>query len=334
MATRAEWVTAEEGGWRCSLCPQACFWTERNPMGLCRIRGLIDGEPSAPGYGQCVSLSVDPIEKKPLYHFLPGSSILSTGPAGCNLSCSFCQNWTISQTDGAPTRLVEPRELAGLAMSRGSIGVAFTYTEPTIWYEYIRDVAPLVRRMSGAVVMVSNGFVSPAPLKSYLQFTDAWNVDLKSWTDSFYRRLCGGSLAPVLRTIKTIAESPVHLEVTLLIIPGENDSPEEWRQMGEWLAENAGSQVPVHLSRYFPRYQHRGQPTPQTALRQAKEVFSEYMEHVYLGNVAGETPDTLCPRCGAVLVRRGGYTGRTVGVTRGACGSCGAPVSVVDELQR
>lgn len=330
MAREPQWITPDKDGWRCSLCPQACLWTDESPRGLCRVRGLMDGGPGLPGYGRCVSLSIDPIEKKPLYHFLPGSSILSTGPAGCNLSCTFCQNWTISQTDDAPTRYVAPKELAEMSLSRGSVGVAFTYTEPTIWFEYIEDVAPLVRSRGGAVVMVSNGFVSPEPLKRYLEITDAWNVDLKAWTDGFYQRLCGGHIAPVLRTIQAVAESPAHLEVTLLIIPGENDSPEEWRGMAEWLAENAGSDVPVHLSRYFPRYHHDGDVTPEGMLTDARDVFAEKLSHVYLGNVAEAPSDTLCPECGAVLIRRGGYRGRAAGVDEaGRCTSCGREVSVV-----
>ncbi len=324
----------EDGGWQCLLCPRACLWNDGSPLGTCRIRGLVDGEPALPGYGQCVSLAIDPIEKKPLYHFLPGSRILSTGPAGCNLSCEFCQNWTISQNDGAPTRYVPPEELAEMALSRGSRGVAFTYTEPTIWYEYIEDTAPLVHDGGGAVVMVSNGYVSPEPLEQYLKLTDAWNVDLKSWTDGFYSRLCGGHLQPVLRTIRTVAASTAHLEVTLLIIPGENDGPEEWEGMAAWLAENAGPEVPVHLSRYFPHYRHDGEVTPKQMLAEAREVFSRRMHHVYLGNVAGGERDTVCPECGGVLVSRRGYQGSNVGVEEGRCSSCGAEVSVVDRIER
>lgn len=334
MAREPEWVREEADGWRCTLCPQACLWNRKEPEGLCRVRGLVDGRPGLPGYGRCVSLAIDPMEKKPLYHFLPGSQILSTGPAGCNLSCTFCQNWTISQDDGAPTRYVSPADLAEMALSRGSRGVAFTYTEPTIWFEYIRDTAPLVRDGDGVVVMVSNGYVNPEPLAAYLEFTDAWNVDLKAWTDGFYSRLCGGHLKPVLRTIEAIAESPVHLEVTLLIIPGENDGPDEWEGMATWLAENAGPEVPVHLSRYFPRYRHDGEVTPESMLAEAREVFSRSLHHVYLGNVGGGVRDTVCPECGSVLVRRGGYRGSCVGVRDGRCASCGSEVSVVDRLRR
>jgi len=334
MARKPQWVKREDGGWRCTLCPQACLWTDENPLGLCRVRGLADGRPALPGYGRCVSLAIDPIEKKPLYHFLPGSSILSTGPAGCNLSCAFCQNWTISQDDGAPTRYVAPQDLADMALSRGSGGVAFTYTEPTIWFEYIEDTAPLVRERGGVVVMVSNGYVSPEPLSRYLELTDAWNVDLKAWTDGFYSRLCGGHLKPVLRTIRTVAGSPAHLEVTLLIIPGENDGPEEWDGMASWLADNAGPEVPVHLSRYFPNYRHDGEVTPESMLAEARDVFSRRLHHVYIGNVAGGVRDTVCPGCGEVLVRRRGYRGATVGVKEGRCASCGAEVSVVDRTGR
>jgi len=326
-----KWVEQSGAGWKCTLCPQGCVWSASKPLGLCRVRGLTDGRPDLPGWGRCVSLAVDPIEKKPLYHFLPGSEILSTGPAGCNLSCRFCQNWTISQED-APTRLVEPEALAGLALEDRSRGIAFTYSEPVIWFEYIAEVAPLVRARGGAVVMVSNGMVNPAPLEEYLGFTDAWNIDLKGWSKDFYTRLCGGSRDAVLSTISRVAESPAHLEITLLLIPGENDDPSEWGEMAAWIAAEAGPDVPLHISRYFPRYRMKNPPTPHETITRAVELFSSRLKYVYPGNLAGES-NTRCPACGSTAIRREGWSVDISGLRGGSCARCGEKLGIVTSLR-
>lgn len=327
------WFEKKDDGWKCVLCPRGCtFPAGSDLMGLCRVRGVSDGEPCLPGYGRCVSLSIDPIEKKPLYHFLPGSRILSTGPAGCNLTCDFCQNWTISQSDGVPTRYVPPDEMAGISLSEGSAGIAFTYTEPVIWYEYIADTAPLVRERGGAVVMVSNGEVMPEPLEGYIGLTDAWNVDLKSWSEDFYSRHCTGRLATVLETLRTLAASPCHLEVTFLVIPGENDEPGDWEEMAGWLSDNCGRDTVLHISRYFPRYRLERPPTPEETLIAARETFGRSLDHVYLGNVDSDSSDTLCPSCGAVCIDRKGWMVRTGGLRGGSCAACGQDLGIVHEL--
>lgn len=329
----AEWFSRTEDGWRCVLCPRGCEFGENSTgRGMCKIRGVKEGIPYLPGYGECVSLSMDPIEKKPLYHFLPGSRILSTGPAGCNLTCDFCQNWNISQRDDVPTRFVPPDKLADLALSGGSTGIAFTYTEPTIWYEYITDTAPLVRDRGGAVVMVSNGEVNPRPLEKYLELTDAWNVDLKSWSSDFYSGHCTGSRETVLRTLSTLAASDCHLEVTFLVIPGENDDPVEWREMADWIAEECGKDTVFHISRYFPGYRLKREPTPIQTLTKAREVFSEKLDYVYLGNVSTDFSDTKCPSCGALCVDRKGLTVSPRGLRDGKCASCGHDLNIVHEL--
>lgn len=325
------WIEKTGSGWRCTLCPHGCRWSESSPLGLCRVRGLVESRPALPGWGRCVSLALDPIEKKPLYHFLPGSTILSTGPAGCNLSCTFCQNWTISQGD-APTRLVEPEELAHLALEGGSCGIAFTYTEPVIWFEYIAETAPLVREGGGAVVMVSNGFVNPAPLEEYLGFTDAWNIDLKGWSPDFYRRLCGGDRDAVLATIRRVARSDAHLEITFLIIPGENDRPSEWEEMSSWIASEAGPEVPLHISRYFPRYRLQNPPTSPDTIHRAVEAFSAKLKFVYPGNLSCEG-NTLCPRCGSCAVRRMGWSIDASGLSNGSCLKCGEPLGIISSLR-
>jgi len=325
------WIEPAGSGWKCALCPQGCIWSSGRPLGLCRVRGLTGGVPDLPGWGKCVSLSLDPIEKKPLYHFLPGRAILSTGPSGCNLSCRFCQNWTISQEE-APTRFVEPDLLAALSLEDGSCGIAFTYTEPVIWFEYIAEVAPLVRSRGGAVVMVSNGFVNPDPLEEYLRFTDAWNIDLKGWSPDFYRKLCGGDRDVVLSTIRRVAKSCVHLEITLLLIPGENDSPAEWGEMAAWIASEVGPDTPLHISRYFPRYFMKNPPTPPETVYRAVELFSSRLRFVYPGNLTGES-STKCPSCGSMAIRRLGWSVDPSGLRGGACGRCGEPLGIVTDLR-
>ncbi|NLP06488.1 AmmeMemoRadiSam system radical SAM enzyme [Candidatus Fermentibacteria bacterium] len=324
------WVEREGKGWRCGLCPRGCLWTAASPLGACRVRGLSDGVPSLPGWGRCVSLSIDPIEKKPLYHFLPGSLILSTGPAGCNLSCMFCQNWEISQGDPR-THLVMPEVLAHAAMEDGSRGIAFTYSEPVIWFEYIMETATMVKKAGGAVVMVSNGYVNRAPLDELLYVTDAWNVDLKSWSKEFYESICGGNRDTVLESIKRLALSGKHLEITFLLIPGRNDRPAEWDEMARWIAGEAGSGVPLHISRYFPRYRMTEPPTPLSLIYDAVDAFSRHLEFVYPGNVSMES-NTVCRKCGAVVVRRAGWSVDRTGLSRGGCASCGAPTGIVDSL--
>jgi len=330
ISREPSWIEATAGGAICRLCPHACAWTPVRPLGLCRVRGLQGGRPGLPGWGRCVSTALDPIEKKPLFHFLPGASILSTGPAGCNLSCSFCQNWSISQQE-SPTRLVMPRDLAAMALSDGSSGLAFTYTEPTIWFEYIAETAPLVRSMGGVVVMVSNGYVNPAPMKAYLEITDAWNIDLKGWSRDFYREVCGGERDVVLSSIVAVAASQAHLEITYLMIPGRNDDPADWVSMASWVADNAGSEVPFHISRYFPRYRMEAPPTPPETILRAVEVFSSKLRFVYPGNLPGDAP-TICPGCGAEAVRRSGWRVDASGLGRGGvCRSCGAGLGIVTE---
>jgi len=331
---KPKWFRREsDGGYSCTLCPRACSFRPReDALGFCGVRGLCGGEPCIPGYGRCVSLSMDPIEKKPLYHFLPGSTILSTGPAGCNLSCDFCQNWTISQERNVPARYVSPEDLAQLAMSRGSCGVAFTYTEPTIWFEYIADTAPLVRDKGGATVMVSNGEINPRPLKELLEVTDAWNVDLKSWSEEFYREHCGGDRNTVLDTISTLAASRCHLEITFLIIPGENDDPEEWKEMAGWIADNCGPDTVLHISRYFPGYRLKNPPTPRKTMQHALRVFSKKLNFVYPGNIAGLPSHTVCPDCGAECISRNGYLSKSEGIDRGECSSCGRELGIVHEI--
>lgn len=264
---------------QCGICPRACVFSEENPVGFCGVRGL-----GNPGYGICTGLAIDPIEKKPLSRFKSGSTVLSTGPNGCNLTCAFCQNWRISQLKSPSAVYIPPNELVDLALSR-SDGIAYTYTEPTIWYEYILDTAPEVRKRGGIAVMVSNGYVNESPLRDLIRVTDAWNIDLKAFTGKFYKDLCGGDLETVKRSISILARSGCHLELTWLLIPGHNDDPEQVLRAAAWIAETAGPDTPLHLSRYFPTYRMNVPATPLQLLHDTAGIFREHLSDVILGNV-------------------------------------------------
>ena len=269
---------------QCQLCPHHCH-IQDGKTGFCRTRKNEGGTLLALNYGQCTALALDPIEKKPLYHFHPGSQILSAGSWGCNLTCSFCQNWHISQ--GNPSwQELSPRRAAELACNlqgRGNIGMAYTYNEPSVTYEWIYETAPLIHEAGLYNAMVTNGYIEEPPLQSLLPYIDAWNIDLKSWNDDFYRQICQGTISPVLRTIeKTAAVS--HVEITCLILPGINDSPGDMDCLASWLA-SIRPDIPLHITRYFPRYRCTLPPTPVETLKTLQQTAGQYMFHVHIGNV-------------------------------------------------
>jgi pyruvate formate lyase activating enzyme len=319
---------------QCGLCPHRCRIPE-GKRGFCITRENIDGILTASNYCSPVSTAIDPIEKKPLFHFFPGSSIFSTGPNGCTLKCSFCQNCEISQ-EKISTREMTPEKIAGMAAQSGSIGIAYTYSEPVIWYETIMDVGPRVRELGLKNVMVTNGYIEPAPLSGLLSVVDAMNVDIKSMNPSFYRRICKGSLEPVLSTCEAVRKAGCHLEITHLLIPGENDDPKETAALADFMATHLGKDTPLHISRYFPRYRMDHAPTPPALLERAWEITRKKLEYVYIGNIAaGDRENTCCPGCGDLLISRSGYS---VSVTknlitspgkRQQCRRCGAAVPLV-----
>jgi pyruvate formate lyase activating enzyme len=312
---------------RCKLCPRFCLLGE-GQEGFCKGRKVIDGELLVTNYGQAVSIAIDPIEKKPLFHFYPGRRIVSLGPNGCNLSCKWCQNADISQ-GRMPTRYVPLEELAALSHRQGSIGVSFTYSEPLMWYEYIRDCAPLIHRQGGMVVLVTNGYLCEEPLRELLSHVDALNIDLKSSREDFYWRFCGGHLEDVVRTIRIAVEMKCHVEVTHLVVTGENDNEENIRATRDIVAD-IDPRIPLHLSRYFPHHEFHNPATSVAFLLKAREICLERMPFVYVGNVLLEgTEDTHCPICNTLVISRLGYEVTVQNLSNGRCAKCGEELGIV-----
>jgi len=311
---------------RCLLCPHNCVIAPGR-TGRCGVRKNEGGGLVSLSYGQTVTAVIDPVEKKPLYHFMPGSRILSIGPNGCTLTCDHCQNWQISQ-EKAPTQYIGVDDLVMMAGRDGSIGVAFTYTEPLIWYEYIMNAAPRLREAGLKSVLVTNGFLEPDPAREIVSEVDAFNVDLKSFDEAFYRDHCGGSIEPVKEFIE-IAAPRTHVEVTCLVIPGKNDGVDQIERMARWLA-GISREIPLHLSRFFPHFRMQDvPPTPAETLQAAYEKAREYLDYVYIGNIfIRGTEDTRCPKCGTPVIERSGFTvGRRD--EGGKCPECGRSIKGV-----
>lgn len=321
----------KDGAVRCLLCPHLCL-IRSGQRGICGVRENLQGDIDLITSGVISGYAMDPIEKKPLYHFFPGSVILSIGSYGCNLRCDFCQNYNISQEvlTERSTRLDPEKIAVKAAAASRNIGIAYTYNEPVIWYEYVVECAKLIARENMKNVIISNGYIRKEPLIELTRYIDAFNIDLKSFNNEFYRRYAGATLRPVLDAIGIIAASGRHLEITTLIVPGLNDSPDEMRQEAEWIAENAGQSVPLHLSRYFPNY-HRGDPaTPPETVLMLREIAEEYLDFVYAGNMAGTDggSDTRCPSCRSVVIRRSGYSTTITGLDDdGKCEKCGKKIT-------
>jgi len=314
----------------CRLCPQHCFITP-GKAGICRQRKNVDGTLYTLNYGEISSAALDPVEKKPLYHFYPGHTIFSVGTVGCNLHCKFCQNWEIAHGD-APTTTVTPEELVRLAKKEAArgpcVGIAYTYNEPSIWYEYVYEAAVLAREAGLKNALVTNGFIEEEPLEKLLPYIDAMNIDVKAFKDDYYRKVCAGRLEPVLRTVER-AIARCHVELTTLIVTGLNDDPSEIRELVDWIARLNPS-IPVHFSRYFPRYRMDAPPTPEETLRQARAIALEKLHFVYLGNIhAPEADDTYCPRCRNTVIERLGYLVCAVNLDGNRCGNCGQPLNIV-----
>ncbi len=320
---------------RCTICPKGCELAP-GEIGDCRVRENIGGHIRCITYGQPCSLNIDPVEKKPLFHFLPGSPILSVATVGCNLHCKQCQNWQISQTGRLSSRAADvlPDDVVRMALAHGTPAIAYTYTEPLVSYEYTYDCCKAATEADIRNVLVTAAFINPEPLRHICRYVDAANVDLKSFSDDFYRDVCDARLKPVLKALTIMKEYGVHLEVTNLIIPTLNDSEEETRQLCGWVVENLGPETPLHFSRFFPQNQLRHlPPTPTDTLLRAREIARETgLQFVYVGNMSSEEGEnTYCPDCGKLLIERGGYIIRQNRLKNGRCSVCQTPIPGVWE---
>ncbi len=323
------WHVLDNGRVQCDLCPRFCKLRD-GQRGLCFVRGCSGGEIVLTTYGRSSGFCVDPIEKKPLNHFLPGTPILSFGTAGCNLACKFCQNWDISKSREVDTLADEatPETLARAAQALGCSSVAFTYNDPVIFLEYAVDVARACHERGILTVAVTAGEICPEPRAEFYRHMDAANVDLKAFTERFYRKICGGSLEPVLDTLKYLKhETQVWFELTTLLIPGENDSDAELEAMCAWVVENLGPEVPMHFTAFHPDYKMLDKPrTPASTLTRARKIaLAAGVRYAYTGNIHdADGGSTYCHHCGKLLIGRDWYVLDGWNLTAGgACGACG-----------
>ncbi len=319
---------------RCGLCAHRCVIPEGS-FGICQVRQNQGGKLHTLVYGRAIARHVDPVEKKPLFHFFPGTLAYSVATPGCNFRCPWCQNWEISQMPRQHPDIggeeVAAEEIVDQARSNVCRSIAYTYTEPTIFFEYARDVARLADAACIQNVMVTNGYMTPAMLEDLHPYLDAANVDLKAFRDATYRKHVGGRLQPILDNMEKTRQLGVWLEVTMLLVPGLNDDPAELRDAARFIAERLGPQTPWHLSRFQPAYQMTTTlPTPLATLKRAQEIGREAgLRYVYLGNVPGDA-DTRCHGCGSVLIRRSAAGVLNDSVTsEGTCPECGTPVAGV-----
>lgn len=327
------WERLDDGSVRCSLCSHSCK-IKNDKTGICGVRRNNNGKLETLIYGSCSSIAADPIEKKPLYHFHPGTRAFSIGTIGCNFKCLHCQNYSISTADtGFPhLRELSPEETVFLAKQYACEGIAYTYNEPTIWYEFTFDSAKLAKKDGLYTVYVTNGYISEAPLREISGFLDAMNVDVKAFTDGFYRKVCKARLEPVLKTCELAKELGIHLELTYLVIPGYNDSVDEVKQFCSWVVDKLGREVPVHFSRFHPDYKMLDVPvTPMGTLLKLYDTAKETgVSFVYLGNVGhGDYENTYCPVCGNLCIERKGYSVSLDGFVDGKCSKCGSRLPVV-----
>lgn len=311
---------------QCELCPKECV-IESGQSGDCRVRINVDGVLRTVVYGFPCSINVDPVEKKPLFHFLPGSRILSLATVGCNLHCRNCQNWEISQANPEDTEAVfcPPEKLVETAIDYRCPSLAYTYTDPIVYYEYTYDTAKLARDKALHSVLVTAGYINEEPWKQLLKYVDAATIDIKGITDDFYRSVCSATLKPVQQSLVLTKSSGVHLEVSNLVIPTLNDRPEQIRELVRWLRANLGAETPLHFLGFFPRYKMRHLPPASAEMLDiAREIaISEGMDYVYIGNILSKAgQNTYCPTCKALLIERSGYTILRNRLKDGCCPDC------------
>ena len=315
---------------RCKLCPRECVVTQ-NSRGYCRVRENRNGTYYTLVHSRIVSAHIDPIEKKPFFHFLPGHMAFSVATAGCNVNCKFCQNWEISQTrpEDLPAQYLPPKELASLAGTNHCAAVSFTYNEPTIFNEYVTDAAEAARDAGLKSVVVTNGFIQQAPLKRVCQRADAIKIDLKAFSEDYYHNVVNGQLHPILDTLVTIRKQGRWLEIVYLTVPTLNDREPEIRDMSRWIKAELGPDVPIHFTRFHPLYLLRNlPPTPVETLERAKAIAdAEGLHYVYIGNVPGHPAEnTYCPKCHHLVIERAGFTVKQMNLRQGKCQNCQNPI--------
>ncbi len=318
---------------QCNLCPHRCIIAD-GERGTCRVRENRGGRLYSMVYGNPCTWHVDPIEKKPFYHFLPTVSAFSIATAGCSLRCLYCQNWNISQVPPEETQNIDlpPADVVRVAYQQQAPVIAYTYSEPMVFYEYMLDTARLAREQGMYNVVISAGYVNSEPLRELCQTVDAVKIDLKGYDEDFYREVCEAELGPVLEAIRTVYESGVHLEIVNLVAPTLNDSLEQLRALARWVARDLSPDVPVHFSRFHPQYKLTNlPPTPVETLDRARQItLEEGVRFVYVGNVPGHAGNhTYCPTCGEILVRREGFSVTEYHLAGGTCAYCGEPISGV-----
>jgi pyruvate formate lyase activating enzyme len=329
----AKYWVKEDNKVRCNLCYQNCLISE-GKRGFCGVRENRNGKLFTLVYGKDVSANVDPIEKKPLYHFYPGSRALSLATVGCNFRCDFCQNFEISQAkpEEIPSMDLSPEKIVELALERNCQGIAYTYTEPTIFFEYTLDTAKIAKKKGLYNVYVTNGYIQEEPLKEISPYLNAANIDLKGFTKDFYSKVCKAKLENVLKCIKNYHKLGIWIELTNLIVPGGNDETEDIRKLCKWVKDNVGVDVPLHFSRFFPYYKMKDvPPTEIKVLEEAYKIAKEMrLKYVYVGNVATEKGNqTNCWKCGHLLIKRSGYGIVENKVKNNKCPNCGAKIDVI-----
>ncbi|MBN2096966.1 MAG: AmmeMemoRadiSam system radical SAM enzyme [Candidatus Omnitrophica bacterium] len=316
---------------QCQLCPRRCLLTN-GMRGFCRAREAQDGKLYTLVYANPCSYHIDPVEKKPIFHMLPATTAFSIATAGCNLRCKFCQNWTISQRSPEETDNIKmsPQEVVQAALKNHCSSIAYTYSEPIIFYEYMLDTAKLARAKGLKNIMVTAGYINEEPLRELCQYIDAANVDIKGFDEKYLRKICAQELAPLLQALKIFKEEGVHLEVTNLIVPTLNDDMKTIEKMCIWIRDNLGEDTPLHFSRFTPMYQLKNlYRTPTSTLEEARQVaLNTGLNFVYIGNVPGHSAEhTYCPDCRALLIERVGYAIRQNNVVNGKCKFCGRTIA-------
>lgn len=315
---------------QCLLCPRGCT-VEPGKRGFCRVRENGDGVYYTHVHSNPCAVHIDPIEKKPLFHFLPGTSALSIATAGCNFTCKNCQNFTISQANPEDTSnyQLDPQQVVDLAVRYGAPTIAYTYTEPTVFYEYMLETSKAAHGRNIRNVYHSNGYMNQEPLLELMEYLDGANIDLKAYSNAFYQEIASGTLLPVLETLKTLKKNGVWLEITNLVIPTKNDDAVMLRELCEWIAQELGKDTPVHFSRFYPCYRLNNlPPTPVKTLAQAAQIARDSrLDHVYIGNVPNiNEENTFCPRCHRVIIGRTGYRVTDFNIAEGACTFCGTAI--------